>query len=445
MNFQATGTWPERPIAFATKPGALTYTKVTISTDFLADSCTIGDYNGDGNADVSSGRRWYEGPDFTTAHVFRGGHEALPRTGDEAEALTGMSDDWSDFAVDLNGDGKVDIINISNASASDKQNPAAAPAPQTHASAFWYENPGNGSEELWSRHLMHGDVQLESHGLFDVNHDGQPEFYGACLGCEPQATKGYYQGDPSAPEDAWTYHAVTREYAFPGGAGFIHGLGFGDVNGDQQPDLLERDGAWLDATAATPNLTQCPGASCGWVKTMFWDGSRGANGGGAQMFAFDVDGDGDADVVSTDNAHGYGLAWYEQASPLVFTRRQFLGSAAPSDVAKYGMAGFSQAHALEAVDMDGDGVPDLVTGKEHFALPNGFGEPDIDGAPVLYVFKTVRDTPSDANGGSVTFEPHLVDDGVGVGQQLAVGHLNDDGIMDICVASKLGLYAFLGE
>jgi len=39
----------------------------------------------------------------------------------------------------------------------------------------------------------------------------------------------------------------------------------------------------------------------------------------------------------------------------------------------------------------------------------------------------------------------LVDAEVGVGQQIAIGHLNQDGILDICVATKLGLYVFLGE
>jgi hypothetical protein len=50
--------------------------------------------------------------------------------------------------------------------------------------------------------------------------------------------------------------------------------------------------------------------------------------------------------------------------------------------------------------------------------------------------------------GPVTFEPHPIDTSnakVGVGRQIAVGHINTDGIMDVCVASKLGVYAFLGQ
>jgi hypothetical protein len=35
--------------------------------------------------------------------------------------------------------------------------------------------------------------------------------------------------------------------------------------------------------------------------------------------------------------------------------------------------------------------------------------------------------------------------GVGVGRQLAIGQINADGIPDICISSKLGLYVFYGK
>ena len=37
------------------------------------------------------------------------------------------------------------------------------------------------------------------------------------------------------------------------------------------------------------------------------------------------------------------------------------------------------------------------------------------------------------------------DAGMGVGHQFAIGHVNTDGIMDICIASKVGLAVFLGQ
>ena len=161
------------------------------------------------------------------------------------------------------------------------------------------------------------------------------------------------------------------------------------------------------------------------------------------MFAFDVDGDGDADIVSADWAHGWNLAWYEQTMPLTFVKHQFMGTNSAADMTRFGGVGFSQPHSMQVVDMDGDNVPDIVVGKMRFAHPLDQGDPDSQGMPVLYVFKTVRNKPSVA--GSVTFEPHLVDNVVGTGRQLSVGHINTDGIVDICISSKLGLYVFFGQ
>ena len=107
--------------------------------------------------------------------------------------------------------------------------------------------------------------------------------------------------------------------------------------------------------------------------------------------------------------------------------------------------------------MDGDGVPDIVTGKMRFAHPYDQNDPDPDGEPYLYVFKTVQEMHPGVSG-KAHFELHLVDGsptaakgatgmlgGVGVGRQIAVGHINLDGIPDICISSKLGLYVFYGK
>lgn len=458
-NYEVTGTWPTQPVYLKTAPGKLTYTKVEIHKRFLAESCAIADYNGDDIPDVSSGRRWYEGPFGAGAaikeHIFRGGHDDLPNKGtDAAEIDTGVSDDWSDAPYDVDGDGAVDIINIANCDVAENKNPNPKPAPQPHATAYWYKNPGKAAvaaaESMWESHIMHADVRLEQHGLVDVDGDGYPEFFGACKDCAPGQTKGYYQGNKANPNAGWVYHPVTKLYTFPfGGTGWLHGQGFGDVNKDGISDLLERGGAWIKATGAAPNTKACtagaPEADCGYYPGTFYDGNAAEERGSAHMYAFDVDGDGDNDIVSADGAHHWGLSWYEQTAPGAFTKRQFMGSDSAADKAKYGPVVFSEPHAMQVADMDGDGVPDLITGKMRFAHPIAYNDPDPMGDPVLYVFKTTRNTPSAANGGSVTFTPVQVDKVVGVGRQLSVGHINTDGIMDICIASKLGLYVFLGQ
>ncbi|HTM45951.1 MAG TPA: VCBS repeat-containing protein [Polyangiaceae bacterium] len=484
-NYELSGTWPTAPIAVATAAGTLHYTKKVIHTQFLAESCSIADYNNDGMPDVSSGRIWYQGPDFTVSHPFRDGHGVLPSAGDGVELNTGVSDDWSDFPWDVNADGNMDIINVAQCdvpeTADPNGNPAGTPNKigivQPHATAYWYENPGpagQAGDPKWTPHLMHSDVRLEQHGLIDMNGDGFPEIYGACKGCTPATTKGYYQGDPANPMGQWEFHSVTSPFTFPfGGLGWLHGEGGGDVNGDGKPDLLERSGAWLQQPGGTWNTTECTGkdtpAGCGYIKQNFYDGNvdNDGNKGASHMYAVDMDLDGIPDVVAADWAHGEGLFWYKQDATGHFTKYQFMGGAGQADKTKWG-AGFSEPHALQVTDMDGDGRPDVITGKMRFAHPHGFGDPDNDGLPYLYVFKNVA--AADPNsGGPITLQPVLVDPlpdpfpvgsagnppqlgttatpdtGMGVGRQLAVGHVNTDGIVDICIGSKVGLAVFLGQ
>lgn len=444
-NYQVTGSWPERPVAIGQRPGSLTYRKLTVHDRFLADSCAIGDYDGDGHPDVSSGRRWYSGPDFELEHVFRGGHDDLPRDGLGPEVVTGVSDDHADYAVDMDGDGDADIINISYAEADESKTPNPAPTPQVHATAYWYENPGLEAslpERQWEPHLVHADVRHEQHGLVDVNGDGKPEIFGACKGCSPERTLGYYYSDSSDPTLPWRFRSVSGEVEFPyNGMGILHGLGFGLVDEDDVPDLLEPRGVWLSTLQGKAASGPCPAAGCGFTEAPFALATTDGRGG-AQMFAADLDGDGDGDVVSAEWAHGIGISWFEQRAPGVFEKWRFVGG--PNEAAMYGGVGFSQPHAMELVDMDGDGVPDVITGKQRFAHPNGYGDPDAYGLPVVYVFRTSRQQPS-ALGGPISFRPALVDSQVGVGRQIGVGHLNTDGVMDLCVATRFGLFVFLGE
>ena len=82
----------------------------------------------------------------------------------------------------------------------------------------------------------------------------------------------------------------------------------------------------------------------------------------SQMYVYDFDGDGDNDVLST-SAHQTGMWWHEQKPDGWETHLI-------SDA-------FSQTHSLNLVDINGDKLPDFVTGKRWWAHgPKGDANPD---------------------------------------------------------------------
>jgi len=163
------------------------------------------------------------------------------------------------------------------------------------------------------------------------------------------------------------------------------------------------------------------------------------------MFAYDVNGDGRNDVIASLNPHGYGFAWFEQVldnGAISFRKHLILNEAAEKDKPPrpndYGVS-FSQHHSVDLVDMDGDGLKDIITGKRFWAHgPTGDVEPGA--AAVLYWFKLVRGPEH-----RVEFVPYLIDDDSGVGTEVIAGDVNGDQLPDVIVGNKKGTFVFLHQ
>lgn len=371
---------------------SVNFEKKVLTELYYSDGIHYGDIDRDGAVDIVAGPFWYRGPDFRSTHPYY-----LPVPHDPASSPT---NNMFTYVYDFSGDGWLDILVLGRV--------------HLHE-AFWYENPRR-TGESWKKHFVFPRVQGESPPFVDLNGDGRPEVV-----CLWQGRWGWIQPDWSQPSLPWTFHPVTRRGDWHH---FYHGTGVGDLNGDGRLDLILNDG-WFEQPP--------PGAESSlWLEHPF----RFAEKGGAQIYALDVDGDGDPDVVTSLDGHGWGLAWFEQRqTPEGITFERHLVMEDRSQEHRYGVA-FSQPHALALGDLDGDGLPDLVTGKRVWAHgPTGDVEPD--GPAVLYWFRLLRE------GGKASFRPHLIDQRSGVGVQLTVADVNGDGRLDILTASKLGAFVFL--
>lgn len=378
-------------------PGSsVRFKKIELTNKYYCDGVAAGDIDSDGITDVVAGPFWYEGPTYQKAHAFYPPIELPPEVS--------PSNSMFSFVHDFSGDGKPDILVLGRV--------------HKHA-AKWYENPGHegDGDPIWKSHFAFERVRGESPTLVDLDDDGVPQ-----LICHWDGKWGWIEPDPAAPTEPWKFTAIGDDEQWPQ---FYHGEGVGDVNSDGRLDLLINDG-WYEQPAK-------PAAKWLFHRHRFSQGR-----GGAQMFVDDVDDDGDADVISAVDAHGWGLAWYEQRqsdSGSRFRERLIMGDR--NSEKQFGVA-FTQPHALAQADIDGDGLLDIVTGKRRWAHgPKGDIEPGA--APVVYWFELRRD------GKDVRYVPHQIDDQSGVGVQILTTDLNDDGRIDLITASKLGTFVFLNH
>lgn len=372
------------PLASATDIGWETQ---HIHHEFLSEGAAAGDLNGDGHVDLVAGPVWFAGPEFVDRYLI-----------DEPKVVPIKS--YSEFFFshihDFDQDGHPDVLSIGF--------PGRA--------AVLYVNPGPAklaSAAGWPRHRIADKVSNESPWLVDLIPGGQPEIV-----CARNGQYGYYRAAADVTQP-WQWHPVSA--AGTAVEPFGHGLGVGDVDGDGRLDILDKQHWWRQPVdALTANWTASP-----WTAEPYGQG-------GAQIFTADLDRDGDQDLVTSLNAHGYGLAWFERVTADRFLRRDICGATSIEN--PFGFVA-SQLHAVALVDIDRDGRQDIVTGKRYFA--HGGKDPGGLQPPVVAWF---RCTPTDDG---IEFVPHVIDDASGVGVEVLVADLNGDDRLDVVSANKLGL------
>ncbi len=387
-----------------------------LSSRFYCEGADFGDFNDDGHQDIAAGPFIYLGRQFKIRMAFREVHEFSP---------TAYSDTFFTFTCDISGDDWPDLVQIGGPG----------------SKAVWYENPrqrkllrqGTNRLHTWKKHPLYDFVSSESPQLADMTGDGKPELL--CIDSELfEDNIGYAEADWNNPTKPWTFRKVSPAQRWLPSEDPLrinnHGIGAGDMNGDGRRDILEARG-W-------------------WEQPKKWDGATpwafhptNFGKGGAQMFAYDVDGDGDNDVISSIWAHGYGLSWFEQHhddnEAICFTEHRFIDDKAQKN--PYGVK-FSQLHALDLIDMNGDGLKDIITGKRFWAHgPHGDVEPNA--AAVLYCFELRRGVQE--RPGGVDFVPHLVHNDSGVGTQVIAGDVSGDGLPDIVVGNKKGTFVHIHQ
>jgi hypothetical protein len=372
-----------------------------LSEFYYGWSAAAADFNHDGILDIVAGPYIYFGPDYTKSREIFMSHTWNP-------SREFANDCMVQGAADMTGDGWPDVI-CSNLG----------------TPVYLYVNP-KGESRRWDKYQVVPRIENEIIDLKDIDGDGKPE-----LLYVGDRTLRYAKPDPANPTGPWVVHNISEPGLVTG-----HGIGSGDINGDGRVDVVNAYG-WFENPG--------PGGKEPWAfhPQVFGTWSRCCGVGGALMGVYDVNGDGLNDVVTSQEAHNFGLAWYEQkrdaAGKISFVEHVIAGDYTAKNP---GGVTFSQPHGATFADVDGDGVPDFIVGKRYWSHEDDWYDADPYGPPVLYWYRTVRNPKAP---GGAEFVPELIHNRSGAGSEILAVDLNKDGAIDIVTSTDRGTFIFWGK
>ena len=360
----------------AAPAAVMAFQKIKVS-DEAYEAAAAFDVDNDGALDIVSGAWWYPGPKFE------------PRC--PVGTVRAEGDYYDDFAaipMDVSGDGYTDLVT----------------GGWFGKNVRWRENPKGDRTREWPEHVIAEVGNVETVRAWDLDGDGRPEI----VADTPSAPlKAFKLVTDAAGKGTGKF---TEHLLYDGQPGM--GLGFGDVNGDGRGDIIVQKG-WLEAP-------EKPLGGAAWTLHAEFD----IGDGSIPIVVADVDGDGRADLL-VGQGHRYGLDWWQPQDEA--GRRRWVRR--PIDPFN------SQYHSLEWADIDGDGRPELVTGKRRHAH-RGTDPGDADPAGVYY-FKWTGEG----------FAKQVIDYGAGpagkgCGIYFQVVDLDGDGRPDVVAPGKDGLCVY---
>jgi hypothetical protein len=352
-----------------------------LSTDH-SEGISLLDMNGDGFADLLSGAYWYENPGAQGGewkqHQFR-------TVGIHNEFIS----DCGEWAVDVDHDGLPDLVTTG----------------WIENGLWWYRNPGTkatAAGTMWQREKITDSYDTEGGAFADINGDGKPD-----LALAHYNRAGVIWVDFSKDKPR-VHHLGTKVEDG-------HGIGIADINGDGKADVLTPHG-WFEQIDADNDKWK-------------WHGDWDIGDAGFPILGYDVNHDGKLDLIY-GQGHGYGLYWLEQA-----------GTAEQPKWTRHSIdESFSQSHALILADIDGDGNPELITGKRYRG--HSGADPGSYDPVVIYAYKLpTKEQFADAKTDPVFTRITLSENGTAsAGTQFIVADLDHDGDLDLASAGKLGAH-----